>query len=61
MREYDDREVCEAIDELIALALDGNDEDVVRQMKRIVPEFKSRNSVFESLDKQPGAVCLHER
>lgn len=50
VRAYNYQEVCDAVDKLIALAIDGDDYAVVHQMKRIVPEFKSRNSRFEKLD-----------
>lgn len=62
VREYDYREVCEVVDSLVTLALDGNDFEVVRQMKRIVPEFKSRNSRFEVLDENRTEceTALHE-
>ena len=36
--------------ELIATALNNSNHDIVIQMKKIVPEFKSMNSVFETLD-----------
>ncbi|MEG0950106.1 MAG: nucleoside-diphosphate sugar epimerase/dehydratase [Bacteroidales bacterium] len=62
VREYDYAEVCGAVDALITLALDGDDMEVVRQMKRIVPEFKSRNSRFEELDgaSEEKESALHE-
>jgi FlaA1/EpsC-like NDP-sugar epimerase len=52
VREYDYQEVREAFDELIAVANTGNVEESVRRMKRLVPEFKSNNSVFEKLDRE---------
>ena len=36
--------------ELIVIAQNNSSHDVVIQMKKIVPEFKSMNSVFETLD-----------
>ncbi|MEJ7821508.1 MAG: nucleoside-diphosphate sugar epimerase/dehydratase [Chitinophagaceae bacterium] len=37
---------------LIELALHNKNTDVVKQMKLMIPEFKSKNSVFEILDKE---------
>ncbi|MGA2822045.1 MAG: nucleoside-diphosphate sugar epimerase/dehydratase [Bacteroidales bacterium] len=50
VREYDAGEVAHQIEELIRLAGSGNEKEVVRKMKAIVPEFKSQNSIFEELD-----------
>lgn len=50
VREYDYADVCRAIDELYASSLKDDDMTIVRYMKRMVPEFKSRHSVYESLD-----------
>jgi len=36
--------------ELIVIAKTGHNENIVAAMKKIVPEFKSMNSVFETLD-----------
>ncbi|WP_395064890.1 polysaccharide biosynthesis protein [Flavobacterium sp.] len=38
------------IEELIAIASSGNSEQLVSKMKIVVPEFKSLNSVFQTLD-----------
>ncbi len=38
------------IDGLIAVAKTGNNDQIVAIMKKIVPEFKSMNSVFQTLD-----------
>ncbi len=40
-----------AYDQLAELALAVRIEDTVRLMKQVVPEFKSKNSRFEILDK----------
>jgi FlaA1/EpsC-like NDP-sugar epimerase len=40
------------VQELIQIAISGNSEQLVTKMKSIVPEFKSLNSVFQSLDIQ---------
>ena len=50
VREYNPEEVATQIEELIQLAGSGNETEVVRKMKAIVPEFKSQNSIFEELD-----------
>ena len=50
VRSYDYNQVCQAIDELIAVSKKYNDMETVRMMKRIVPEYKSNNSVYEELD-----------
>ena len=41
------------IDRLAVLACEYQDREVVRLMKKIVPEFKSYNSTYEELDKEP--------
>lgn len=50
VREYDYADVCRDIDELYASSLKDDDMTIVRYMKRMVPEFKSRHSIYESLD-----------
>ena len=50
VREYVFDEVEKQIYKLINSAKTQNDRQVVLNMKEIVPEFKSRNSVFEELD-----------
>ena len=51
VREYKREEVLGAYDRLAELALAVKVEDSVRLMKQVVPEFKSRHSVYEKLDK----------
>ncbi len=51
VQEYDYDEVSKNIDELIALSRAFKDFPIVAKMKEIVPEFKSKNSIYESLDK----------
>lgn len=48
---YDD--TSKSIDELIGATKTKNNEAIVRKMKEIVPEFISKNSVYEQLD-QPS-------
>ena len=53
VRKYKRDEVLRAYDQLAELALAVRIEDTVRLMKKIVPEFKSKNSPrFEVLDKE---------
>ena len=51
VREYEFDSVSELITQLIAMAEAGKVFPTVQQMKAIVPEFKSKNSVYEKLDK----------
>ena len=51
VREYVFADVESQIYELILSARSGNDRQVVVNMKKLVPEFKSKNSIFEELDK----------
>ena len=46
----DPKTVDNNIDYLITLAIENRDLEVVKQMKHIVPEFKSKNSKFAELD-----------
>ena len=50
VREYDYREACEVAEELEMLSRSVNIPDMIRLMKRTVPEFKSKNSRFEEYD-----------
>jgi len=50
VRETDFDTVQKQISELIDLAISGNAMKSVKQMKLIVPEFKSKNSIYEQLD-----------
>ena len=50
VREYDYHQVDQAIDELTDLAIRVQKMETVRMMKQIVPEFKSKNSIYEQLD-----------
>lgn len=50
VREYDYHQVDQAIEELTELAIRVQKMDTVRMMKQIVPEFKSKNSIYEQLD-----------
>jgi len=52
VREYTDEEVNAEIDVLCKLLPTCDDFKIVGQMKKIVPEFKSNNSVFQVLDRE---------
>lgn len=54
VREYTEEEVNQEIAKLLEILPTCNDFDIVKQMKVIVPEFKSNNSVYQILDKQMG-------
>ena len=51
VREYDFDIVAAEIQQLIDLAISGKAYPTVQAMKNIVPEFKSKNSIYEKLDK----------
>ena len=51
VREYDYADVAKEIDELIEISKQFDDMNTVRKMKEIVPEYKSNNSIYETLDK----------
>ncbi len=50
VREYDYEEVQKQINNLIQLFRTQDNFEIVRQMKKIVPEFISKNSMYEKLD-----------
>lgn len=52
VREYDYNDICSVMSPLIALAIKVDKMGTVQMMKGIVPEFKSRNSEYEVLDKE---------
>ena len=52
VREYDYNDICSVMNPLIALAIKVDKMGTVQMMKGIVPEFKSKNSVYEVLDKE---------
>lgn len=51
VRQYDYSSVSKDIDELVDIAHQFDNMAIVKKMKEIVPEYKSNNSVYESLDK----------
>lgn len=52
VREYDYEEACRDVEELERLAREFDIPNVVRLMKRIVPEYHSQNSRFEVYDRE---------
>ena len=53
VRTYDFQTVIEDTNTLLDINHKQKQEDIVRKMKDIVPEYISRNSVYSSLDKNP--------
>lgn len=58
VREYDFDEIKNEMEKLHVILVTGNAFEVVRKMKLIVPEFKSKNSVYEEIDFQLEAVRM---
>ena len=56
VREYERDQVVAAIEKLKEVAETVDRVATVREMKKIVPEFKSKNSVYEELDKETSNV-----
>lgn len=52
VREYDYNEINETFDQLYALAKAVNIPEMIRLMKRTVPEYVSKNSKFEAFDNE---------
>jgi len=52
VREYNFDEILYQIDELISLINNSDNMKLVKQMKNMVPEFKSQNSIFKTLDEE---------
>ena len=50
VREYDFEKIVPVLDELASLSESVNIPEMVKLMKQVVPEFKSKNSVFEKYD-----------
>ncbi len=51
VREYGYQEALAAVEELTKYSKAVNIPEMVKLMKRVVPEFKSKNSTFEEYDK----------
>jgi FlaA1/EpsC-like NDP-sugar epimerase len=52
VRAYDYHEVSQSIERLVGDSYHYDEMGTVKEMKEIVPEFKSNHSVYESLDKK---------
>lgn len=52
VREYDYFEVNHRVNEMEAVAKTGDDMEIVRRMKQMVPEYKSQHSIYERLDRE---------
>jgi FlaA1/EpsC-like NDP-sugar epimerase len=50
VKEYDFETISNDINELVCLFDAQNNEAIVKKMKAIVPEFISKNSIYEQLD-----------
>ncbi|MBC8052939.1 MAG: polysaccharide biosynthesis protein [Sphingobacteriaceae bacterium] len=57
-REYNFETISKEIEELIDLSCQYYDRQVVIKMKEIVPEFKSKNSIYEDLDAKPRLKAI---
>ncbi len=58
VREYDYTDACEVTEKLRRFSVVGEIPEMVRLMKRTVPEFKSRNSQFERFDIEIQSVKI---
>lgn len=50
VRTYDFKDVSDHLDRLLTALHGGGAHDIVAEMKRIVPEFKSNNSIWQQVD-----------
>ena len=51
VRAYDFEEISATIEKLTSLFENQDNDAIVQNMKNIVPEFRSNNSIFEKFDK----------
>lgn len=58
VREFNYNELLPELDDLIQLALKAETIPTVRKMKAIVPEFISKNSVYEKLDEELHSAAV---
>lgn len=52
VRVYDYKDVVEHLERLSEFVKKGASHDIVSEMKRIVPEYKSNNSIWQAVDKE---------
>lgn len=57
VREYDYEDVCRQLDKLFSLSTEYDNMETVRKMKEIVPEYKSKNSIYTALDENYPPHC----
>lgn len=60
VRKYDFMTILPHIEAMIDLAHEGNIHDMVMTMKGLVPEYISKNSVFQSIDEEMKKSPLHK-
>jgi FlaA1/EpsC-like NDP-sugar epimerase len=53
VRNYDYKDVVVDVEVLLQLVEKGDEDEIVKKMKMMVPEYLSNNSYFEKLDKEP--------
>lgn len=51
VREYDYDDACRQVEAMVEASVKESDMELVKRMKKMVPEFKSQHSVYEILDK----------
>ena len=52
VRTYDYNDVCQHLEHLRGGLHKGPSHDIVAEMKHMVPEFKSNNSVYQEIDSE---------
>lgn len=60
VQNYPYKQANKAIEELLKVNLLHNNEETVRLMKQIIPEFLSRNSIYEGLDPSINPQSIEE-
>ncbi|HUH18833.1 nucleoside-diphosphate sugar epimerase/dehydratase [Albibacterium sp.] len=60
VQSYSYKQANKAIEELLKVNLLHNNEETVRVMKQIIPEFLSKNSVYEGLDADDTSPSIEE-
>lgn len=58
VREYDHEEIVELVNDFREPLRNNDNYNIVKQMKLIVPEFKSKNSIYEQLDSEMLNKCI---
>ena len=60
VRTYDFADVCEHLKRIETCLHKGPSHDIVAEMKHMVPEFKSNNSIYQQIDSELSAEDGHE-